>query len=114
MKRSFLCILICLMLVVGALASCADSGDEQSSSGSLSQSVSGNGGEGFKYDGYFNGQTVKILCVNTDRHLYGELQFVPNDELTGNANTSMISYVNRLIGWSHRFPTTTTGLLTSF
>ena len=66
MKRSFLCILICLMLVVGALASCADSGDEQSSSGSLSQSVSGNGGEGFKYDGYFNGQTVKILCVNTD------------------------------------------------
>ena len=97
MKRSFLCILICLMLVVGALASCADSGDEQSSSGSLSQSVSGNGGEGFKYDGYFNGQTVKILCVNTDRHLYGELQFVPNDELTGNVINDAVSERNNYI-----------------
>ena len=85
------------MLVAGALASCADSGDEQSSSGSLSQSVSGNGGEGFKYDGYFNGQTVKILCVNTDRHLYGELQFVPNDELTGNVINDAVSERNNYI-----------------
>jgi ABC-type glycerol-3-phosphate transport system substrate-binding protein len=38
----------------------------------------------FPYSGNFGGKTINIFTVNTARHVYGELQFVPNNEKAGN------------------------------
>lgn len=53
--------------------------------------------EGFPYQGNFGGKTIRILCVSTERHVYGELQFVPNDEEKGNVINDKVAARNDLI-----------------
>ena len=51
----------------------------------------------FPYQGDFGGQTVRILTVATERHLYGEQQFVANEELSGNVINDAVAERNNLI-----------------
>lgn len=68
-----------LMITMSFLVSCNDNGDGDNSTTSGNDSnVSGS--ENFPYTGNFDGQTIKIFCVSSERHIYGELQFAPNEE----------------------------------
>ena len=51
----------------------------------------------FPYSGHFGGQTIRIFCVDTERHAYGTLQFVPDDEKAGNVVNDAVAARNDLI-----------------
>ncbi|MDD4124194.1 MAG: extracellular solute-binding protein [Eubacteriales bacterium] len=94
MLKKSLSLIFAVLLIMTAFASCVgnesgNSSAEESKSiqSGISEETSDNDettadtSEGFKYatSKYF-GTTVKILTVNSERHTYGELQYVPYDE----------------------------------
>lgn len=92
MKKSILIILAVLILSMSFLVSC-DNDDTESkevNSGTV-------GEDGFPYEGNFDGKTIHIFCVNKERHTYGELQFVPNEEDTGNYINDAVAARNNKI-----------------
>lgn len=79
--RSTLAILLIMLFCVLPLASCSEKEEGKASGESNSSTVSMvDPAEEFPYPDYFNDTTIRILCVETARHTYGELQFVPNEE----------------------------------
>lgn len=78
MKRILLLFLSLVILSACFLSSC-DKEFKEETSGTVSGSD-----EEFPYKGNFGGKTINIFTVNTARHVYGELQFVPNNEQSGN------------------------------
>ena len=76
----------------------SSNGGEESAVPSGTQSdLSGTAADAFPYEGNFEGQTVRILTVSSDRHLYGEQQFVADEELSGNVINDAVAERNNLI-----------------
>ncbi len=97
--KALICFIICMCLLVPVLAACDNTGDtsDTQSSGGGAGDVSGAKSE-FPYaDKSFDDAVVKIFCVNSDRHVYGELQFVPNDEERGSHINDAVQERNELI-----------------
>lgn len=100
--RSIICFVLVLAFSVLALAACQNDAADHSSAASVTNSgntseVSVEESEPFPYEGYYNDITLKILCVATSRHTYGELQFVPNDESNYTAISEAVRTRNDLI-----------------
>ncbi len=113
MKR-LLIISISLVLIIMSFAACGVTDESESSADKTSKdqsavsgdssgdesskSVSDESSEGFKYatSEYF-GTTVKILTVGTERHKYGERQFVPDEEMESNAINEAVKARNNYI-----------------
>jgi len=104
--RSALCLLMAIVICGIALVSCGENDAETSSSPSVSNAVSDDTASKeeevkFPFEDYYNETTVKILCVETARHTYGELQFVPNDESNYTAVSEAVRARNDLIEQNH-------------
>ena len=91
-KRFILLALAILILATPLFAACKEKGDTTSK-----ETVSVDGESAFPLQEKFFDTTIKILCVATSRHLYGELQFVPDDEKTGNVVNDAVARRNDLI-----------------
>ncbi|HAN21686.1 MAG TPA: hypothetical protein DCP51_08470 [Clostridiales bacterium] len=81
-KKFILFVLALLILITPAFTSCKETIEEESSVQTNSDVSSDENVfplEVKKFD-----TTITILCVETGRHIYGELQFVPNEEKEGN------------------------------
>ncbi len=77
------CLLLVFLFSCFFLVSCKTNGNdctEVSSSYVSTESEKEQTAEAFPYPNYYNDTTLKILCVSSSRHTYGELQFVPNEE----------------------------------
>ncbi len=96
--KSILAILLGVILCVLPLASCSkgDSGDETTSN-PTSSTVSKNPEDEFPYPDYYNDTTIRILCVEKARHIYGELQFVPDEESSFSAISKAVKERNDFI-----------------
>lgn len=91
-KKPIILLLAILVFLMPFLAACKDTKTEgNSSSGSATSDA------GFKYEGNFDGQTIKIFCVNTERHTYGELQFVADEEKNGSSINDAVAQRNAKI-----------------
>lgn len=107
--KSYTARLLCLLLVAAmsvlVLAACdSDAGDTSSTPAANSGTVSNGGGETeekFLYEGYYSDLTLKILCVNTARHTYGELQFVPDADSNYTKVSEAVKARNDLIAENH-------------
>ncbi len=104
--KSMFCLLMALLLCGTILVSCGDDTDETSSVGisgntNSDDTVSADEGVKFPFEEYYKDQTIKILCVETARHTYGELQFVPNDESNYTAVSEAVRSRNDLIEQNH-------------
>lgn len=92
MKKTILFLFVILICIMVFMASCNDDETETSITGQVSGEV-----DEFPYQDNFNGQTIRIFCVETARHIYGELQFVPDDEKTGNYVSDAVASRNNTI-----------------
>ncbi len=97
------CFLLVALLCAFALTACKD--EEGSASGSTSSSSSSGTvssvEDDFLYKDFYEDTTVKILCVSTDRHTYGELQFVPNEDSNYAKVSDAVGSRNDLIEQNH-------------
>ncbi len=104
--KSVLCLLLVLLLCGTFLVSCGDDAEETSSDmqgnqNNSNETVSADDKVEFPYEDYYNDVTIKILCVESARHTYGELQFVPNDESNYTAVSEAVRSRNDLIEQNH-------------
>lgn len=97
LKKSFIVLILCLALLSAALAACSNGGEESAVPSGTQSDLSGTAADAFPYEGNFEGQTVRILTVSSDRHLYGEQQFVADEELSGNVINDAVAERNNLI-----------------
>lgn len=91
-KKFLLCVLALLLITTPFLTACK-TGEETSDSAST---VSGNT-NAFPLEKEVFDKTIKILCVQTERHKYGELQFAPNEELEGDVINEAVKIRNNYI-----------------
>ncbi len=96
--KSILVMLLCVILCVLPLASCSedDPGDETTSDPTAS-AVSKSPEDEFPHPDYYNDTTIRILCVEKARHIYGELQFVPDEESNFSAINKAVKERNDFI-----------------
>lgn len=97
------CFLLVAILCVFSFAACGD-GTNGTSSGTSAGTGSGTNidtEETFMYEDYNEDVTVKILCVNSARHIYGELQFVPDEESAYTKVSEAVKARNDLIEQNH-------------
>lgn len=104
--RSLVCFLMAILLCGTVLVSCGDDTEDVSSgansdSANSNATVSGGDDVKFPYEDYYKDVTIKILCVESARHTYGELQFVPNDESNYTAVSEAVRSRNDLIEQNH-------------
>lgn len=96
MKRASVLFLAMLLLAVPFFTAC---GEDVSENNAASQAQTESEPEYETVfpleEKFFDGQTVTILCCS--RHTYGELQFVPNEELKSNAINESVIARNDLI-----------------
>lgn len=93
--KMLICLIMCMCLLVPVLVACDNT--ETTSNESADGTTSGDVGE-FPYaDKSFNDAVVKIFCVNSQRHVYGELQFVPNSDDSGSQINDAVSERNDFI-----------------
>ncbi|HAN20699.1 MAG TPA: hypothetical protein DCP51_03340 [Clostridiales bacterium] len=95
-KKSIIFLLAVLLFLVSFLVSC-DGNPSNKNTVSDSSNLINSGDAGFPYDDNFDGQTIRIFCVNTARHVYGELQFVPNEEATTSSVSEAVKIRNDYI-----------------
>lgn len=99
------CFLLVAVFCVLAFAACGDDGDTSgtgSNAGTASGGTeSGSAEEKFMYEDYYEDVTVKILCVETARHIYGELQFLPDEESAYTKVSEAVKARNDLIEQNH-------------
>lgn len=88
--------LLLLLLSFVVLSACFLTACDRKKTQDTSAATSG-GADAFPYKGYFDGKTINIFTVSTARHTYGELQFVPNNELTGNYINDAVAKRNNRI-----------------
>ena len=96
-KKTFVSLLLCLTMCCTALAACGNGGEESDTASGTASASSEVVTDAFPYQGDFGGQTVRILTVDTERHLYGVQQFVANEELSGNVINDAVAERNNLI-----------------
>ena len=77
LKKSFIVLILCLALLSAALAACSNGGEESAVPSGTQSDLSGTAADAFPYEGNFEGQTVRILTVSSDRHLYGNSSLSP-------------------------------------
>ena len=70
-KKTFVSLLLCLTMCCTALAACGNGGEESDTASGTASASSEVVTDAFPYQGDFGGQTVRILTVDTERHLYG-------------------------------------------
>lgn len=96
--RSALCLLLVTVLCVFALAACnSEVGSDASDNSKPVQETSGTESVAFPYPDFHEDVTITILCVEKARHLYGELQFVPDEESNFSAVSEAVRDRNNLI-----------------
>ncbi len=100
------CFLLVALLCAFALAACEDDGGSSSGSGATSNNAGSNANsdtpeDSFLYKDFYEDTTVKILCVNSDRHTYGELQFVPDADSNYTKVSAAVEARNGLIEQNH-------------
>lgn len=106
--KKIVSLILALLLLLTALSACSDDKPEESKAPSSAADVSKaetsdeeqseETSEGFKYaTKRFAGTTVKILTVDSSRHTYGEMQFVPDDELVSNTINEAVKERNNYI-----------------
>lgn len=101
--RSIVSTLLLVATLLLMLASCQSStetsstsvGEENSSQ--TEQDVSNPPEEVFPYEDFYEEKTLKILCVSTNRHVYGTLQFTPDSESNYTAVSEAVKARNDLI-----------------
>jgi maltose-binding protein MalE len=91
-KRMALCILAILLMVAPLMASC--NGETETSKPSSTVS---NAEDQFPLEKKQFDTTIKILCVSSGRHRYGEMQFVANEEKEGNVINDAVAKRNDYI-----------------
>lgn len=93
MKKLTAFLLLALLVIVPCFAACNDPADDASKNTSEVSEV-----PGFPLEKeYFENTTITILGIASGRHTYGELQFVPNDEQTGNVINDVVAERNNYI-----------------
>ena len=100
------CVLLVALLCFFALAACEDDGWTSSDSGTASGQTASGGDtaspeDNFLYKDFYEDTTVKILCVGTSRHTYGELQFVPDEDSNYTKVSAAVEARNGLIEQNH-------------
>ena len=91
MKKITAFLLLALLVIVPCFAACNDEGGEKNVS-EVSEV------EGFPLEHKkFENAKVTILGVASSRHVYGEMQFVPNDEQDGNVINDVVAERNNYI-----------------
>ena len=93
MKKITAFLLLVLLVIVPCFAACNDPADD---TGKNNSEVSEEAGFPLEYQ-KFDNATVTILAVATNRHTYGEMQFVPNDEQDGNVINDVVAERNNFI-----------------
>lgn len=97
------CFLLAAVLCLFAFAACE--GDTATSETGSDTVTNGAGKpieeDKFLYENYYEDTTVKILCVSSDRHIYGELQFVPDEESAYTKVSEAVKVRNDLIEQNH-------------
>lgn len=102
MAKKILVLLLCLVMLA-SVAACSPAGttsEQPSADGSVdaeSSEVSDDGNPVFPFAEKNYDTTIKILCVATERHTYGELQFVPDDESSFGQISSAVAERNNTI-----------------
>ncbi len=91
-KRIILFLAVVMLIMLPLLAACDNDNDDESSTAADVSAESE-----FPYEGSFGGKTIRILTVDSSRHIYGELQFVPDEEKTGNVVNDRVADRNNLI-----------------
>lgn len=92
MKKFTALLLLALLVVLPCFVACNTTENE------TSNNVSEVEGTQFPLEKKnFGGQTVTILGIEKGRHTYGELQFVPNDEQSGNVINDVVAERNNYI-----------------
>lgn len=98
-----LCLLLLAAICVLPLAACGEESTENSSKpAATSGTQSGAEAEDpFMYQDFYQDVTLTILTVSSERHTYGELQFVPDDESAYNKVSEAVKARNDLIEQNH-------------
>jgi len=94
MKKITALLLLALLVLVPVLTACNDPADTNVSK-DVSQEPEGPVFPLEKRD--FNGTTVTILTIEQGRHKFGEMQFAPTEELTGNVINDVVAERNNFI-----------------
>lgn len=97
MTKKFFVIILCMLLVLPLMVSCDATGtdvskEELSGSGDTSDECPLVLPDGKKFD-----HTIKILCLPSSRHTYAEMQFVPNEDSSGNVINDAVQERNNII-----------------
>lgn len=94
MKKFTALLLLALLVIVPAFTAC---NDDPVSDVSKTVSEVSEGPEFPLEKKNFNGATVTVLTIEQSRHKYGEMQFVPTEELTGNVINDVVAERNNYI-----------------
>jgi len=93
MKKAITALLLAALLLLPALASCSKDDGETSQSLGTSGTTSE---ETLPFEvKNFNGQEIRILAKSN--HTYGQMQFVPDEEITSNQINDAVTTRNNLI-----------------
>ncbi len=90
-RKIFLFILATCILLTPLFTACKESDDTQS------KDTVSHDDTGFPLETQNFNTTIKVLSVETGRHLYGELQFVPDEEKEGNVVNDAVKRRNDYI-----------------
>ena len=93
----FLCLLLTVSLCLASFASCGEKTEDSSSEGETSSEESHDASKDFPYPDFYEEKTLNILCIETARHTYGELQFCPEEESKFTAVNEAVRARNDLI-----------------
>lgn len=92
-KKFILCLLALLLIASPLLAACNGNGSTNEKSTSTTSSQK----DEFPLEPKKFDTTIKILCVSSSRHRYGEVQFVADEEKTGNVINDAVAKRNDYI-----------------
>lgn len=101
MKKRFILLLAMLLLAAPLFSACGETAPEVGSTDATNETQTESEPEIVfpLEEKYFNGRIITILCCS--RHTYGELQFVPDEELRTNAINEAVIARNDLIEESY-------------
>lgn len=95
MKKFTAFLLLALLVIVPCFAACNNGDTDDNTSKTVSE-VSEEAGFPLEKQN-FGGTTVTVLTIAEDRHKYGEMQFAPDDELTGSVINDVVAERNNYI-----------------
>ena len=92
-RKFILCILAILLIAVPLFAACGGGDDDKEKNTSTTSAQK----DEFPLEPKRFDTTIKILCVSSSRHRYGEVQFVADEEKTGNVINDAVAKRNDYI-----------------